>query len=53
MYGRLRQWLEEAAPGVQVYLCMESPRVWREVFGLAPDAEELARWLDSRVFPAD
>jgi spore photoproduct lyase len=53
MYGRLRQWLEEAAPGAQLYLCMESPRVWREVFGFVPDEEELARWLDSRVFSAD
>jgi spore photoproduct lyase len=53
IYGRLRQWLEEAAPGAQLYLCMESLRVWREVFGFVPDAVELARWLDSRVFSTD
>jgi spore photoproduct lyase len=51
MYGRLREWLTEALPGVQLYLCMESPRVWREVFGFAPIGEELARLLDSRLFP--
>ena len=50
MYGRLREWLGEAAPGAQLYLCMESPRIWQEVFGLTPAAEELARWLDRQVF---
>jgi DNA repair photolyase len=51
MYGRLREWLAEVLPGVQLYLCMESPRVWREVFGFAPAGEELARLLDGRLFP--
>uniref|UniRef100_A0A7C3Z137 DNA photolyase n=1 Tax=Desulfobacca acetoxidans TaxID=60893 RepID=A0A7C3Z137_9BACT len=51
MYGRLREWLAEALPGVQIYLCMESPRVWREVFGYAPEGVELARLLDSRLSP--
>lgn len=50
MYGRMCQFLSEAVPGVQLYLCMESPRIWQEVFGLTPAAEELARWLDRRVF---
>jgi spore photoproduct lyase len=52
MFGRLREWLTEVLPGVQLYLCMESPRVWREVFGYAPEGEELARLLDDRLFPA-
>lgn len=52
MYGRLRQYLSEAAPGAQLYLCMESPRIWREVFGFAPSAGELAHTLDQQVFPA-
>jgi len=52
MYGRLREWLSEAAPGAQLYLCMESPRIWREVFGFAPTAGELARRLDRQVFSA-
>ncbi len=51
MYGSLREWLTEALPGVQLYLCMESPRVWREVFGFAPEGEELARLLADRLFP--
>jgi len=52
MYSRLREWLAEVLPGVQLYLCMESPRVWREVFGSAPEGEELACLLDGRLFPA-
>jgi spore photoproduct lyase len=51
MYGRLREWLTEVLPGALIYLCMESPRVWREVFGLAPEGEELARRLDDRLSP--
>lgn len=51
MYGRLREYLAAAAPGAQVYLCMESPRVWREVFGLVPTAGELAQRLDRQVLP--
>jgi spore photoproduct lyase len=52
MYGRLREWLVEVLPGVQLYLCMESPRIWREVFAYTPEGEELARLLDGRLFPA-
>jgi spore photoproduct lyase len=51
LYSRMREWLAGALPGVQVYLCMESPRVWREVFGYAPEGEELARLLDGRLLP--
>jgi spore photoproduct lyase len=51
MYGRLREYLSAAAPTAQVYLCMESPRVWREVFGLVPTAGELAQRLDRQVLP--
>ncbi len=51
MYSLLREWLAEVLPGVQLYLCMESPRVWREVFGFAPEGEELAHLLDGRLFP--
>jgi spore photoproduct lyase len=49
MYGRMREWLGRAAPDAPVYLCMESPRVWREVFGLAPENGALARSLDAQV----
>lgn len=51
MYSRLREWLTEVLPGVRLYLCMESPRVWREVFGWVPEGEELARLLDGRLSP--
>jgi len=53
MYGRVREWLTEALPGVQLYLCMESPRVWQEVFGYAPAGEELARLLDRQLLPME
>jgi len=51
MYSRMREWLTEVLPGTQVYLCMESPRVWGEVFGWVPEGEELARLLDGRLSP--
>jgi spore photoproduct lyase len=51
MYGLLREWLVEVLPGVRLYLCMESPRVWREIFGFTPAGEELARLLDGRLSP--
>ncbi len=51
MYSLLGEWLTGVLPGVQLYLCMESPRVWREVFGFAPEGEELAHLLDDRLFP--
>jgi spore photoproduct lyase len=53
IYSRMREWLSQAAPGALVYLCMESPRVWQEVFGFSPDSAELARLLDGRVLALD
>ncbi|MGQ9919985.1 MAG: radical SAM protein [Desulfobacca sp.] len=49
MLSRLRQWLGDQAPGVFVYLCMESPWMWRQVFGTVPTAEELAQSLDRQA----
>ncbi len=49
MYARMREWLSQTVPGVFVYLCMESPRIWQEVFGFAPETEDLSRLLDRRV----
>jgi spore photoproduct lyase len=49
MYSRMREWLTQVAPKALLYLCMESPRVWREVFGFAPEDEALAQLLDGRV----
>jgi spore photoproduct lyase len=52
MYGRLCQYLSETVPEMQPYLCMESPRLWQEVFGFTPTGADLAHWLDQRVgFP--
>lgn len=49
MYARMREWLSQAAPEALLYLCMESPRVWREVFGFTPYGDHLAHLLDGRV----
>jgi len=49
MYALMREWLQAALPGVFLYLCMESPRVWQAVFGRQPKGEDLARLLDGRV----
>ncbi|MFZ2087190.1 MAG: spore photoproduct lyase family protein [Desulfobaccales bacterium] len=51
MYSLLRDELSKVFPRAQLYLCMESPRVWREVFGYAPEGEGLARLLDGRLYP--
>jgi spore photoproduct lyase len=49
MYSRMREWLSQAAPEALTYLCMESPRVWKEVFGFSPEGKRLASLLDRRV----
>ena len=49
MFSRLREWITAKAPEVFIYLCMESPWIWRQVFGFAPDSEELGRRLDERA----
>lgn len=36
IFKRVYGWIKERAPGVFVYLCMESPRVWRDSLGWAP-----------------
>ncbi|MFC1596024.1 radical SAM protein [Candidatus Margulisiibacteriota bacterium] len=33
MFKQVYSWLREYAPKTAIYLCMESPEVWREVFG--------------------
>ncbi len=49
MYARMREWLAQATPEALVYLCMESPRVWAEVFGFTPSDESLSLLLDRRI----
>jgi spore photoproduct lyase len=49
MFARLREWISAQAPEVFIYLCMESPWMWRQVFGYVPDGEGLGRRLDERA----
>jgi spore photoproduct lyase len=49
MFVRMREWIEALAPEVFVYLCMESPWMWQQVFGYVPSSEELGRRLDERA----
>ena len=49
MFARLREWIQVLAPEVFVYLCMESPWMWQQVFGYVPTSEELGRRLDERA----
>ena len=51
LYGQMQEWLSQAVPGALLYLCMESPRIWQEVFGFTPAENRLAQLLDGRVIP--
>lgn len=52
MYRHLLRELRKALPATSqavIYLCMESPRVWRDVFGRDPETEGLTAQLDARA----
>ncbi len=50
MYRRLVRSLRRALPpDAEIYMCMESPRVWRDVFGEDPGTEGLTGRLDRRA----
>jgi len=49
MYRSLLTSIRGFWPEACVYLCMESPRVWREVFGFDPGPRGLIEMLDQRV----
>jgi spore photoproduct lyase len=51
MYRRMADWIRGYAKETMVYLCMESPVVWKKVFGFIPGEGHptLAEMLDSRV----
>ena len=54
LYRRMVEWIGARAPDVTVYLCMESPPVWADVFGWAPrDVEEVAERLDAACRKAE
>jgi spore photoproduct lyase len=46
MYGKVVDWIREGAPSAEIYLCMESPLMWENVFGLTPDTDD---WLSMRL----
>jgi spore photoproduct lyase len=49
IYSSLAGWIRKRAPGAFIYLCMESPEVWKAALGEAPrDNEDLKSWLDER-----
>jgi spore photoproduct lyase len=45
-YGKVMSWIRDLAPGLEVYLCMESPLVWENVFGVKPSGNG---WLSGRL----
>jgi spore photoproduct lyase len=50
MYKSLAENLARVLPaGTIIYLCMESPRVWRDVFGHDPGTAGLTALLDDRA----
>jgi len=49
LYSRMRAWLAPAFPAAVLYLCMETPAVWRAVFGDLPSPDALPRRLDACV----
>ncbi|MGA1875459.1 MAG: SPL family radical SAM protein [bacterium] len=49
MYTRMISWIREITPHCLIYLCMESPKIWRNCFGFSPaDNRELQALLDRR-----
>ena len=50
MFRQMYRWIKERAPGVFVYLCMESDTVWRQAFEWSPRAsKKLGELLDQRA----
>jgi spore photoproduct lyase len=49
MYTHMLETIRRFDSGAPVYLCMESPRVWNEVFGFDPGPNGLIERLDHRV----
>jgi spore photoproduct lyase len=49
LFKRLAAWLRQYAPDICIYLCMESPLVWKRALGCAPSsAASLKRMLDEQ-----
>ncbi|MFH1429356.1 MAG: spore photoproduct lyase family protein [Candidatus Margulisiibacteriota bacterium] len=45
MFKQVYAWLREYAPEAMIYLCMESPEVWQEVFGARQYRNEKMSYL--------
>lgn len=51
MIGTIASALKKYLPGVFLYLCMESPRVWQSALGWVPESREtLSNLLDIQAF---
>ena len=51
LFRNMASWIHERSPGQVMYLCMESPRVWEQVFGFRVSADDVARRLDAAIWP--
>ena len=50
LFARMAHWLRQYAPDICIYLCMESPMVWKQSLGFAPASNAaLKKMLDDRV----
>jgi len=50
MFSKMYQWIKQLAPGVFVYLCMESSEVWQKSYGWTPETSGgLKRMMDELV----
>jgi spore photoproduct lyase len=49
MYQKMAQWIRGHNPKQVIYLCMESPQVWRQSLGWEPSSSEVASMLDDSV----
>ncbi|MBN2372770.1 DNA photolyase [bacterium] len=49
IYSKMALWIRKRWPDAFIYLCMESPEVWKASIGYAPDDNlTLKSWLDER-----
>src|SRR4030042_461380 len=47
-YRKMAGWLKDLEPELFVYLCMESPAVWEQVFGESPSSNADLDWRFAR-----
>lgn len=48
LYQRMVRWINEMAPDITTYLCMEDDQVWQQSFGFVPESKgSLSVMLDS------